>query len=614
MQQTFPVNKESKVVLERIQGDLKVSAWDSGFIGIEASGHIGTLYQEGDTLLVKDCEDDLLLRVPGDCEIRAEMVEGDVMIQQVRRVELHAIQGDVVLERIGVGVDIELIGEAILLANIGGDLVVRDSSSVRSREAIEGDASITGVPLVEIEQVEGEISLQQTETSVIGSVGGDMSVSRIADALSCGNIGGDCSVSSDKQGSCTIGNAGGDVSVVGVTSVHIGSTGGDCYMRDIQGEVGVGNVGGDANFQGIVAHAHLGNIGGDASLKALQGSIDAGNIGGDLVLEATFPAGSTTRLHVGGDAVVRLPAQPDLVLRAMVGGDISGTPAASGGYGNWANMVYGNGAAQLELHVGGDLNVRGGTQPANSHISSGWGAGGEGAGEWSAWQSDFHRDMAELGREMGKLGQELSQELTGAFTEAGWARGSEWANTFSDKMAEQVRRARQKAEEQARKAQERARKQQEKGRVRVRFNNREWQLDPARLERIKEQATRAANEGITGALDAVERAVRNLRVPPTPPSSRPPMPPMPPVPPMSPPPPPSFMPPVPPVPPMPPFPGQGPSSAQSQSQGVTSGEAAPPVDAGEPDLEQEREAILRMIAEGRISPEEGDMLLEGLGG
>jgi hypothetical protein len=29
--------------------------------------------------------------------------------------------------------------------------------------------------------------------------------------------------------------------------------------------------------------------------------------------------------------------------------------------------------------------------------------------------------------------------------------------------------------------------------------------------------------------------------------------------------------------------------------------------------EQEREAILRMIAEGRITPEEGDMLLEALG-
>jgi len=30
-------------------------------------------------------------------------------------------------------------------------------------------------------------------------------------------------------------------------------------------------------------------------------------------------------------------------------------------------------------------------------------------------------------------------------------------------------------------------------------------------------------------------------------------------------------------------------------------------------LEQEREAILRMIAEGRVTPEEGDLLLEALG-
>jgi hypothetical protein len=30
-------------------------------------------------------------------------------------------------------------------------------------------------------------------------------------------------------------------------------------------------------------------------------------------------------------------------------------------------------------------------------------------------------------------------------------------------------------------------------------------------------------------------------------------------------------------------------------------------------VDQEREAILRMVAEGRITPEEGDMLLEALG-
>lgn len=48
----------------------------------------------------------------------------------------------------------------------------------------------------------------------------------------------------------------------------------------------------------------------------------------------------------------------------------------------------------------------------------------------------------------------------------------------------------------------------------------------------------------------------------------------------------------------------------TQSQGSDEQAAsAPPVDP-----EKEREAILRMIAEGRITPEEGDLLLESLGG
>ena len=93
----------------------------------------------------------------------------------------------------------------------------------------------------------------------------------------------------------------------------------------------------------------------------------------------------------------------------------------------------------------------------------------------------------------------------------------------------------------------------------------------------------------------MERAVSNLRVP-TPPK-----------------------PPSGPVPP-PPFPGQtaragaeaGTQSEQPSRQNG-GGEAASVTGGPAPDLEQEREAILRMIAEGRISPEEGDMLLEGLG-
>jgi hypothetical protein len=126
-------------------------------------------------------------------------------------------------------------------------------------------------------------------------------------------------------------------------------------------------------------------------------------------------------------------------------------------------------------------------------------------------------------------------------------------------------------------------------------------VDPERIERLKEQARKAATEGIVGALEAVEQAIGNLGISKTP------------------------KPPVPPTPPSSPQPSPAAEQtlrtdsenvAQSEptSQQTANSEDVIAANGTEPDLDQEREAILRMIAEGRISPEEGDMLLEGLGG
>jgi len=303
------------------------------------------------------------------------------------------------------------------------------------------------------------------------------------------------------------------------------------------------------------------------------------------------------------------------LLRAAVGGDVSGGAISFSGGGNLINLVYGDGSAQLELSVGGDLEIIGGGNPHTSSTTGSW--------------NDFGREMAELGREMGQLGQELSREFKEAFSQAGWPLGPNFGNDIARKAQERARKAQRKAEERARHAEERGRHAGERAnRMRVRINSREWQLDPERLERIKEQARRAATEGVSGALEAVERAVRNLRVP-TPPTPPPPtytgpgVPPTPPTGSGTPPPPPPFpsggapQTPTPPVPPQS-FTNQATSGeAQvqheqpAQQQSSDTAEYAP--EASATTLEQEREAILRMIAEGRISPEEGDMLLEGLG-
>ncbi len=214
--------------------------------------------------------------------------------------------------------------------------------------------------------------------------------------------------------------------------------------------------------------------------------------------------------------------------------------------------------------------------------------------------------MSELGREMGRLGQELGREIAAAFQAAGWSQGSEWSRELKRKMDEQARRAQRQAEESTRKAQRQAeeaarRAGEHASRVRVRVNDREWRLDPERLERLKEQARKAATEGIVGAFEAVEQAIGNLGIPKTPKS------PVPPTPHSSP----------------PPTPATEQTlrtdsekvpQSEPSSQQTADSEDVIAANGTEPDLEQEREAILRMIAEGRISPEEGDMLLEGLGG
>jgi hypothetical protein len=590
MQQTFPVGSGPKVIITQVRGDLNVSVWDQSAIGVNADGRVSQLYQEGDTLIISESSGDLELHVPADTEMQVIKLKGDVSVDGVRRVELVDIGGDVILHDIGIGVDIEKIGEAVALKDLRGDLRVVNATALRSRGVIGADAFLSHVALVEMETVGNDLALEDIETAVVGNVGEDLNVDEIADALSCGNIGNDCTVRSGTPFEIALGNVGGDLQVSNAARVHVGSVGGDSELGDVQGIVELGNVGGDARFRGVGGNLQVGSIGGDGDLSGLNAALEIGSVGGDLELQAAFPAGSHTRLNVGGDASIELPENANLSILAAVGGDVTGQSVTFEG-GNMISLVYGDGAADLELRVGGDLELRGAGNPRSSTSSSSWG--------------DFGKEMSELGREMGRLGQDLGREIAAAFQEVGWSQGSEWSKDLKRKMDEQARRAQKQAEESAQKAQRQAEEASRRAgekppRVRVRVNDREWRMDPERLERLKDQARRAATEGIVGALEAVEQAIGNLGFPKSP------------------------KPPVPPTPPSSPPPTAASQTLPTDNQGMTQSEPSA-LQAGtgketsinnttEPDLEQEREAILRMIAEGRISPEEGDMLLEGLGG
>lgn len=606
MQQTFSAGQEPRVSLGRVEGDLKISGWDRREISIKWDGGSGDLYQEGSLVRLAHCSGDAVLQVPYDAEVRVEeSVGGDVEAQRIGRIELRNVGGDVELENIGGDATLENISEAVLITDMGGDLVVKQAPSVRTRQKVGGDATLEGVPLVEMETVGGDANLEDVGAVSIGVVGGDLEIDEISQALRCGSVGGDCNISSSDDAEINLGNVGGDFQLAGAAQLHLGNIGGDGEINNVQGAVQLGNIGGDAGINKVNGEVSVGRIGADAQLRGLAASIRIGGVGADLMLEANFPPGSRTNVHVGGDAVVVLPADANLELLTTVGGSISGPSLSFNSDGNVVRLVYGEGSAHLNLSVGGDLAMRGGGNPQISSSSMPWG--------------EFGKEMSELGQEMAQLGEELGREFSGMFSDVGWA-GAYWANDVTRKMEEQVRKAQRKAEQSARKAEERARQaaerarrsqQQHSDRIYVRVNEREWQMNPDRLNDLVGRAQQAAMEGVAGAMEAVERAIGNLRVP------RPPRPPRPPYPPTGVP-----QPPVPPVPsasPVPPMPpvvmpprSEVPTPPTSSTTADLSASQQGPVE--EPSLEQEREAILRMIAEGRITPEEGDMLLEGLGG
>ena len=249
MQQTFPVEREARVNLTKVRGDLEVRGWDREEISVGWDNQSGTVRQEGNALTLANCAGDIKIQVPYDAEVRVEGLSGDVSAQNIRRIELKDVRGDVELNDIGIDANLEYMGEAVSLTDIGKDLAVQHVASLRARRKIGGKARLQDIRLVEIEAVRSDLELHQVGMAVIGSVGADLEVVGVGEALRCGNVAGDCQISDSSDAEINLGNVGGDLELDGAAKLHVSNTGGDVEVRDIQGSVSIGNIGGDGDAE-----------------------------------------------------------------------------------------------------------------------------------------------------------------------------------------------------------------------------------------------------------------------------------------------------------------------------------------------------------------------------
>ncbi|MGC8951565.1 DUF4097 family beta strand repeat-containing protein [Chloroflexus sp.] len=577
MKQRIPVDLPFTISLSSVDGDLTIHGWDEPSVEWQCDEQVNFTRNEAG-LTLEPCHGDLRLTVPAIAEVRIASCNGDTRVTQVHRLLIDHQHGDLVIRH---------ITEQVTIGQLSGNLNAAEVAELNTTGQLSGDITLFATPVAHLHTVAGDLATRGVLSLSLTQLDGDLVATDLREQLSVAVVNGDVEVTGNNA-LLRLQQVNGDLTIHGQVSVlecvavsgdvdAEEATIGQLAIETVAGDVEVGvltggrigTVGGDIELLQVTGELMIGNVGGDCTIKHAGGNLTLNAVGGNLSLRAEVVAGSTIRAQVGGDAVIVLPKDPDLVLTATAGGEIRGVGVNRSAPGQTVELRYGNGAAGLHLHVGGDVIVKGATQPNT----------------FSGFATQLGHELSELGRELGRelseLGRELAAELRNALA-GGDPAAADRARAATDRFAAQARRLREEAGPK---------------RMRIRINEREWRLDPERIERIKAQARQAAAAGLNDALEAVEQALSRLQPPPHAPA--PPPPPHPPAPP-------SHHAPPPPHPPAPPPPPHPPATGQTIQLRPS------PTPLSEEDRERQRAAILQMVADGRISAAEGDLLLTAL--
>jgi len=168
-------------------------------------------------------------------------------------------------------------------------------------------------------------------------------------------INGDCSLTVPAGASLVVIQAQGDLSVQGVRgTVEATTVQGDAQFQDGAASASLGTVQGDLMVERWAAAVSAGTVQGDARVRQVDGPVDLGTVGGDLLAEEIN--GPLSARSVAGDAYLR--QLNGMLYLSDVGADLVGRAWAAG-----ADVAQVGGAVSLKTVFVGpfayDLQARG---------------------------------------------------------------------------------------------------------------------------------------------------------------------------------------------------------------------------------------------------------------
>lgn len=189
-QQTFSASRNPQVIISQVDASLSVRASQEQIISVETAAPSVGLFQEGDKLIITNCQGDLALRVPAlknsntsiTTDITAIHLSGNVTIEGAGQVKLKEIGGNVILKDIAGDTELENIHGTANLTDMWGGLRAVGMPGLFARQGIKGDVLLSHIfPIgcVTRFHVGGNATLRLADDvslNLYAMVGGQMSV------------------------------------------------------------------------------------------------------------------------------------------------------------------------------------------------------------------------------------------------------------------------------------------------------------------------------------------------------------------------------------------------------------------------------------------------------
>lgn len=289
LREELQLRSGSRVVVRRVDGDLKLRSQEGGRLTVLSREGQLTLTRDARAIVI-ECREDCRIRLPADTEVVIETVGGDAAIGDLERgTEVGNVGGDLSLRRCG----------SSLVRGVGGDLLAKDIQGDLSVKTVGGDCWIGRIGgQTRVEAVGGDGSFNRLGGSLRAMVGGDATVNLLDGVRGSINVnaGGDvaCRLPQDASARMNL-SAGADIRSKMEEAAAISGRSGSFVLREGDREVSL-SAGGSLwiGYESEGPQAGLDSLGADLATKIEGMMVEA---------EASLAALGEQSIEIDGEGI-----------------------------------------------------------------------------------------------------------------------------------------------------------------------------------------------------------------------------------------------------------------------------------------------------------------------